>query len=161
MRKVYVAHPYGGKEENKESVEEIIRGLVRSEEEKNTVYLSPIHALGFLYDDVTYEKGMEYCLELLGDCNELFLCPGWEQSRGCNMEFDYSLKHNKVINVTLVDYVLDNVIESREPRGRFYAYDKDTGMYIGVDNSTGNAWVGEFGTKEYCLFWLAGRSQRR
>jgi len=88
MKKVYVAHPYGGKEENKQNVESIIRKLTR--ENPDTFFISPIHATGFLYTDVSYEHGMQYCFELLKMCDELLLCPGWQNSRGCNLEKPYA-----------------------------------------------------------------------
>jgi len=41
MKKVYVAHPYGGEEENKQKVETIIKRLVK--ENPDNLYVSPIH----------------------------------------------------------------------------------------------------------------------
>lgn len=46
------------------------------------------------------------------------------------------------------------IIETRQPIGLFYEVDGD--LYIGIDNSTGDAWVEEFKTKEECLAWLKG-----
>ena len=84
MKKVYVAHPYLGLPENRARVEGIIIGLMQAY--KGTVFISPIHTFGFLYKVLTYEEGMKLCLELLKMCDELWLCPGWEQSRGCRIE---------------------------------------------------------------------------
>ena len=38
------------------------------------------------------------------------------------------------------------------PIGRFYHKDGD--FYVGVDNSTGDAWTEDFTTLEDCLAWL-------
>jgi hypothetical protein len=84
LKKVYVAHPYLGLPENRARVEGIIIGLMQAY--KDTVFISPIHTFGFLYKVLTYEEGMKLCLELLKMCDELWLCPGWEQSRGCRIE---------------------------------------------------------------------------
>ena len=84
MRRVYVAHKYEGKKENKQRVEKIIKQLVK--ENPETLYMSPIHTTGFLYNDVPYEKGMEYCYELMSLCDELLLTEDWEDSRGCRLE---------------------------------------------------------------------------
>ncbi len=91
MRRMYVAHPYMGCESNKESVEGIIRVLTKNNPE--TLFVSPIHALGFLYNDVEYETGMKWCIELLRMCGCLVLCPGWMHSRGCTIEHQYAIEH--------------------------------------------------------------------
>ena len=91
MKKIYVAHPYNAEERNKKSVESIIKDLV--EKDPTTLYISPIHSTGYFYKNVSYEQGMEYCYELLQYCNELLLCEGWENSRGCNLEKQYAEEH--------------------------------------------------------------------
>lgn len=92
MKKVYVAHPYGGKEENKILVENIILELVTKF--PDTLFLSPIHALGYLYTALSYDEGMKHCYALLEDCDELLLCKGWQDSEGCTREFKYARTHN-------------------------------------------------------------------
>lgn len=47
---------------------------------------------------------------------------------------------------------LQEVIETREPKGFFYG--EEGGVYVGVDNSGGDAWTEEFRTEEQCLAWL-------
>ena len=96
MKKVYVAHPYGGKEENKLSVETLVRKMVKHN--PNILYFSPIHSTGYLYNDVGYKLGMEYCFELLKVCDELLLCEGWENNVGCNMEKKFAEENNIPIN---------------------------------------------------------------
>ena len=49
----------------------------------------------------------------------------------------------------------EKIIETREPEGLFYQVCKRTGLYIGIDNLYGHAWVEEFTTKEECFNWLA------
>jgi hypothetical protein len=91
MKWKYVAHPYGGKPENKDKVEQIIKELAR--ENPLILYISPMHVIGFLYNDVDYMQGMKYCFDLLNMCNELILCEGWENSRGCNLEKKFAETH--------------------------------------------------------------------
>ena len=58
-------------------------------------YVSPIHNFGYVYltgDD--YQRGLDICLSLLGQCDILVLCPEWESSRGCNGEFEFAKKHS-------------------------------------------------------------------
>jgi len=92
MLKVYVAHPYGGEEKNKLSVEKIVLELTIKN--SNILYISPIHALGYLYTALPYQQGMEYCYELLSTCDELLLCDGWEKSVGCMLEWHYADEHH-------------------------------------------------------------------
>lgn len=50
------------------------------------------------------------------------------------------------------------VIETRTPTGRFYT--KEGELYIGIDNSAGDAWTEEFKTKASCFKWLEGGRAR-
>lgn len=85
MKLVYLAHPYGGNKANVEDAKQIVRQLVRKF--SGIVFLSPLQATGFYYDDIPYLDGMEHCLELLSRCDEIWLCDGWQDSRGCCMEY--------------------------------------------------------------------------
>lgn len=96
MKKIYVAHPYHGEEGKKQKVEALIRDLVKKY--PDVLYVSPIHALGFLYNDVDYDQGMQYCFGLLETCDELLLCEGWENSKGCNLEKEFADDHGIAIN---------------------------------------------------------------
>ena len=49
----------------------------------------------------------------------------------------------------------NQIIEKREPRGLFYL--PETGFCVGIDNSTGDAWVEDFDNKKDCLNWLNGK----
>lgn len=52
------------------------------------------------------------------------------------------------------DKAIKKIIESRWPIGLFYA--KEGRFYVGVDNSSGDAWTEGFLTKRACLKWLKG-----
>ena len=47
-----------------------------------------------------------------------------------------------------------SIISSYSPEGLFYTI--DNGKYIGIDNSTEDAWVEEFDTLDECKRWLNG-----
>ena len=49
------------------------------------------------------------------------------------------------------------IIERRHPYGLFYL--KDGSVYVGIDNSDGNAWTEEFSMKRKCLEWLTGEGR--
>lgn len=89
LKRIYIAHPYGGKAENRERVEKIIDKLI-DKYGTDKVFISPLHALGYLYHKVDYVQGIRMCLALLEMCDELWLCPGWEDSRGCNIEYGFA-----------------------------------------------------------------------
>lgn len=48
--------------------------------------------------------------------------------------------------------VAHSIIDNFKPLGRFYM--NDNGVYIGIDNSTGDCWVEEFENKNDCINWL-------
>nr|DAR28545.1 MAG TPA: Blasticidin M [Caudoviricetes sp.] len=99
---VYVAHPYGGKTSNRKMIDVIMGDLVLNDTSHD--YISPIHNFGYVYltgDD--YQRGLDICLSLLGQCDILVLCPEWESSRGCKGEFEYAKKHS-ISNFTLREW---------------------------------------------------------
>lgn len=89
MKLIYIAHPFGGDPENVTKVEAIILDFVLKMPD-HTFY-SPLHATGFLYTELDYLAGMEHCFEMLSRCDELWLCEGWENSRGCILERAFAL----------------------------------------------------------------------
>lgn len=93
MKLIYIAHPFSGKQENVQRVEEVIKKLLAVFPDNYSFY-SPLHATGFFYNLIDYEKGMEHCFEVLRRCNELWLCDGWENSRGCRLEKEFAQQHN-------------------------------------------------------------------
>lgn len=50
------------------------------------------------------------------------------------------------------------IIETREPRGLFYTidtiYESDKKVYVGIDNTTGDAWTEDFKSLGACERWL-------
>lgn len=92
MKVAYIAHPFGGKPENVQDVERIIRQLIK-QYPKYTFY-SPLHNTGFFYNDIDYDTGLEHCLAMLKRCDELWLCKGWANSRGCMREVVFAHKHS-------------------------------------------------------------------
>lgn len=84
---IYVSHPYGGKEENMRKVEGIVKSL--SNLNINTTFVSPIHTFGFMYNDVSYERGIGMCINLLSHCNEMYVFGDYENSIGCCAEIEF------------------------------------------------------------------------
>ena len=88
MKLIYIAHPFGGNQENVEKAQLIITKLLHKH--PDCTFYSPLHATGFFYSQLTYLDGMEHCFEALSRCDELWLCEGWKDSRGCNMEYGFA-----------------------------------------------------------------------
>lgn len=88
MKVAYLAHPFGGKRENVDDAKEKVRELVKKF--PNHVFLSPLQATGFYYDDIPYLDSMKHCLELLSRCDEIWFCDGWQDSKGCMMEYAFA-----------------------------------------------------------------------
>jgi len=88
MKMVYLAHPFLGKQENVSDAEKIELKLLRLY--PNLTFYSPLHATGFFYFTLSYEDGMKHCYEALSRCDELWLCDGWQNSAGCNLEVEFA-----------------------------------------------------------------------
>ena len=82
---IYCSHKFGGKLENAKAIELKIKKL-QSADPGNT-YISPIHTFGFMYDTVSYEDGIDMCLDLLSKCDAMVVLS--EESRGVKVEIDY------------------------------------------------------------------------
>ncbi len=103
MRIAYIAHPFEGKRKNVRKVERIIKGLLPLY--TGYTFYSPLHATGYMYDMMPYEQGMRHCFEFLNRADELWLCEGWQRSRGCNMEVRF-VRDNGIPIFEIVDGVV-------------------------------------------------------
>ncbi len=89
---IYICHQFGGEQKNVLQVERLIKGLIKYH--PTYCFLSPLHATGFLYKELTYDKGMEYCLTLLDMCDEMWVFGEFSQSKGCLLEKEYCKQYN-------------------------------------------------------------------
>ncbi|MCL2841451.1 MAG: hypothetical protein FWE05_11865 [Defluviitaleaceae bacterium] len=64
---------------------------------------------------------------------------------------------NEIVSIACSDD-LEKIIEIREPIGLFYYFDNKTDTYIGIDNSTGEAWTEDFPDEDSCEKWLLNPS---
>ena len=90
MKMIYISHKYGGDKQNKDLIEIITGELIKHY--PDYCFVSPVHCFGYLYNDVDYDKGMEYCLALLGLCDEMWICSDY--SKGVLIEQEYCKCHN-------------------------------------------------------------------
>lgn len=69
------------------------------------------------------------------------------------------MKKIKIKNITKEE--ASKIIETREPLGLFYLITVDAGktIFVGIDNSTGDAWTEDFKSFTKCKKWLlSGRN---
>lgn len=86
---IYCSHCYGSKEHNKLRAGTKIEELQTSD--PNNTYISPIHAFGFMYDSVSYDRGMDMCLSLLRVCDKLLVLS--TESEGVRREIEFAKEH--------------------------------------------------------------------
>ena len=82
---VYISHEYGGKWRNKRKIGKLIKTLVYLHPDK--IFVSPVHCFGFLYKSVSYDHGIEMCLELLDRCDEMWVFG--KHSKGVKLEIEH------------------------------------------------------------------------
>lgn len=106
---VYISHPYGNSEVNKLHIEKIITSMCKSKKiTAEYLIVSPVHNFGFMYDDVDYETGINFCIDLLGASDIMIVFGDWKSSRGCTMEVEHCLKTKKPY-VVIEDEDPDNI----------------------------------------------------
>ena len=89
---IYVSSKYGGDKERIKLCEEFIKELIKEDKqngEQDKIYLSPLNAFGWLYDDINYDIGLDMCLKILEKCDEMYVLPDWENSKGCLQEIGF------------------------------------------------------------------------
>lgn len=84
---IYCSHKFGGKLENAKAAELKIKRLQLAD--PSNTYVSPIHAFGFMYNDVSYEDGIDMCLDLLSKCGKMVVLS--EKSKGVEEEIEYCI----------------------------------------------------------------------
>jgi len=88
MKKLlYFSHPYSNKEENKVDIERCIQALYDNDDIFNKfIIVSPVHCYGFMYENTEYNRGLQYCTDLLLKCDGMILVGNYEESTGCKEE---------------------------------------------------------------------------
>ena len=107
----YLAHPYrGDHEENFNQVNKIASKLIK----QGVMVYSPVshthpisEAGGMDGDDLGLWLKLDELF--MKKCNGIILCPGWEDSEGCNVELEYFLSQRE-----MVYFYIDGELISRE-----------------------------------------------
>lgn len=111
---VYLSHPYGGKQENLNEINECQKLLTIMHPEN--LYLNPIAMFGSLYDCTTYEEGLNMTLFLLEElADEMVICSkDWEFSKGCCVEVEYCDNRNIPYKICTLGQIRNEYEKYRE-----------------------------------------------
>lgn len=94
-KKVYIAHPFRDNPPgNFNKVGKICRDIIRGQ--PNIIPVSPLHNFCYLPPE---EDIIDYCLELLATCDEVWFYGDWQNSSGCRQEFMTAVN----LNIPTVD----------------------------------------------------------
>lgn len=90
---IYISHPSLGLESNTKDIEKVIRALYKSDKIFNNFsFVSPVHCYGFMYNDESteehYNRGLNYCTDLLEHCDGMIVVGDWMHSKGCTAEIN-------------------------------------------------------------------------
>jgi len=91
--KVYISGPVTGRKQYMERFD------LAEEYMKLQGYtvVNPVKVNSALPEDTTHDEYMMTSLAMLEMCDCIFMLRGWQQSKGCNMEFEYACKKGIVI----------------------------------------------------------------
>ena len=86
--RIYLSHPYGGKEENRERAAAIAKFYreVWQAEGKDFELINPLEYLEPLSDGVPEYTLLKLAVNLLKSCDAVLFADGWKHSRGCRLE---------------------------------------------------------------------------
>ena len=95
MNLIYISHPYTGNEEqNKEEAMQISADLAKLHPE--ILFINPLSAMQHTtVAGLDYEPILKQCLTLLSKCDGMIMTGDWQNSKGCNAEFQFA-KENKM-----------------------------------------------------------------
>lgn len=88
---VYISHPFGNDPKNIEKVQEVVKKMVHRY--PDCMFISPLNAFSMLYEEISYQKGLDMCLWLLDRCDEMWVFGDYKNSRGCTEEIKFCEEH--------------------------------------------------------------------
>ena len=86
--RIYLSHPYGGKEENREKAEAIAKFYreLWAAEGKDYELIDPLAYLAPLSEGFQEWQILKLAVNLLKSCDAVLFADGWKHSRGCRLE---------------------------------------------------------------------------
>lgn len=93
MGRVYISGPITGVTNYKRIFEGYKDKLVA----KGFDVINPAELTSVIGDSFSYDEIMDIDLDILSRCDYMIQLPGWEKSRGCNIEYGYARAADKII----------------------------------------------------------------
>lgn len=96
--RIYLSHPYGGKEENRERAAAIAKMYREfwAAEGKDYEIINPLEYLEPF--DLPEWLMLHLAVNLLKTCDAVLFAPGWKKSRGCRLEH-FAAKGKKIAEI--------------------------------------------------------------
>lgn len=92
--RVYISGPITGVKDYKRKFQEVKEKLIK----KGYEVINPAELdCVMIGKNFSYDEIMQICLELLSRCQAMAFLPGWEHSRGSNIEYGYALAKDIII----------------------------------------------------------------
>ena len=88
MKRIYLSHPYGGNEENREKaacLAKFYRDIWAAEGKTDWVLVNPLEELEHM-KGVDDETALFAAVALMNSCDIILFADGWKKSRGCRYE---------------------------------------------------------------------------
>lgn len=119
---VYLSHPFGGKEENREDSIVIEYGL-NAVKDEGYCLVNPLNDEAFARvskeNNGNKDMMLAFCEGYLAGCKLVIFCQGWEKSRGCRFEHRVAVENN--IPRIYLDDETTKILRSLAPRFRLEA----------------------------------------
>ena len=92
---IYISHPSGGTIENYNDAQKCIDILLSSDKiYENYCVVSPIQCYGGMYNTTDYNRGLQYCIDLLEHCDLMVVVDDYNKSTGCKAEIKFCKENN-------------------------------------------------------------------
>lgn len=98
---IYVSHPFGGDAANVTRAREICKAYARQLPE--ALFVPALSVTCRPYDPDHYGRDLRLLLELESRCDVVFMTGDWEQSLGCQAEYDFASRQGIPIAETYAD----------------------------------------------------------
>lgn len=104
FQKVYFSHTFGNNPDNVEhltkKLEELYKKAGHILEYLRVYPVSPVNSFSYAYAHVSYDYGMELCLDALSECAMMVTFDGFDNSKGVNIEKEFC----KLNDIPVVEY---------------------------------------------------------